>query len=277
LLEKNHGLWYEIPMVFKSIILGIIQGLTEFLPVSSSGHLVLFEHFLGFEQPGILFEVLLHFATLIAIFIVFWKRISRIVASVFRRWSLKDENFVMLLYLSLASVPAALVGIFLKHSIETLFSNTYVVAIMLLVTGSILFSTRFVKRTGTRTHNPVSSVVIGITQACAIIPGISRSGATISAGLWSGISREAAAEFSFILAIPAICGALLLHIRELGLVAHEGMLVVYLAGGLAAFLAGYASLVVLLRIVKRGKLHHFAYYCWAAGIASIALGIFLLK
>jgi undecaprenyl-diphosphatase len=264
-------------MVLKSILLGIIQGLTEFLPISSSGHLVLFEQFMGFEQPGILYEVLLHCATLVAIIIIFAKRIGRIIASLFRPWSLQDENFRMLAYIVLASVPAALVGIFLKRYIERLFSNVYLVAVMLLVTGGVLFSTRFVRTKPDGKPSVLSSIIIGLGQAFAILPGVSRSGTTIAAGLWSGLSREGAAEFSFILAIPAILGATILQLKELGQAANAGMLGVYLSGALAAFVSGFAALMVLIRIVKRGRLHYFAYYCWIAAFVAVVLKIFLLQ
>jgi undecaprenyl-diphosphatase len=264
-------------MVLKSILLGIVQGLTEFLPVSSSGHLVLFEEFMDFKQPGILFEVLLHFATLIAIIVVFAKRIGKIIASIFRRWSLQDEHFRMFLYLLLASIPAALVGIFLKRYIEMLFTNVYLVGIMLLVTGGILFSTRFIAMKVDRTHSVFSSIVIGIAQAFAVIPGISRSGTTIAAGLWSGLSKEGATEFSFILAIPAMVGAMVLQLSELGKAVHLGMIGIFLLGGLAAFVTGFIALITLIRIVKKGKLHHFAYYCWITGAAALVVKIFLLK
>ncbi len=264
-------------MVLKSILLGIIQGLTEFLPISSSGHLVLFEQLVGFEQPGILFEVLLHFATLIAIIVVFAKRIGKIIASVFRRWSLRDENFRMFLYLLLASVPAALVGILLKRYIEMLFANVYLVAIMLLVTGGILFSTRFIKLKPGRKHTAASSIIVGMAQACAILPGISRSGATISAGLWFGLSKDAATEFSFILAIPAMLGAMILHIQALGQTVQQGMLGIYLIGALSALITGFVALLLLIRIVRKGRLHHFAYYCWIAGIVTVTVKIFLIK
>lgn len=264
-------------MVLKSILLGIIQGLTEFLPISSSGHLVLFEQFVGFEQPGILFEVLLHFATLIAIIVVFAKRIGKIIASVFRRRSLRDENFRMFLFLLLASVPAALVGVLLKRYIEMLFANVYLVAIMLLVTGGILFSTRFIKLKPGKKHTVASSIIVGMAQACAILPGISRSGTTISAGLWFGLSKEAATEFSFILAIPAMLGAMILHIGALGQTAQQGMLGIYLIGALAALITGFAALVVLIRIVRKGRLHQFAYYCWIVGIATVTVKIFFIK
>lgn len=264
-------------MVLKSILLGIIQGLTEFLPISSSGHLVIFKQFMGFEQPGILFEVLLHFATLIAIVIVFSKRIGRIIASIFKRWSLSDENFRMFLFLLLASVPAALVGIFLKRYIETLFTNVYLVAIMLLITGGVLFSSQFTPAKEGRKHSVVSSIIIGIAQACAILPGISRSGSTIVAGLWSGLKKEAAMEFSFILAIPAMLGAMVMQIGEVGDAVHQGMIGIFLLGALAAFITGFIALVVLIRIVKRGQLHHFAYYCWIVGAASMVVKIFFLK
>ena len=269
-------------MVFKSFILGIIQGLTEFLPISSSGHLVLIENYIGFKSPGILFEVLLHFATLVAIVIVFAKRIGKIIKSIFtsririkgKNWIVKDENLALFFYLLWASIPAAIVGIFLKSGIEKLFSKPLVVSIMLLVTGCLLFSTRFIKIKKKRKHNGFSATLIGIAQAFAIIPGISRSGTTISAGLWTGISREASAEFSFILVIPAILGAMVLEIKELTLSIEHGIINIYLVGALAAFITGLCSLLILLRIVKKGRLHFFSYYCWLVGISTLVLKLF---
>jgi len=281
-LKKNPQYVNKRIMVFKSIILGIIQGLTEFLPISSSGHLVLVENYIGFKSPGILFEVLLHFATLVAIVIVFAKRIGKIIKSIFtsririkgKNWIVKDENLALFFYLLWASIPAAIVGIFLKSGIEKLFSNPLVVSIMFLVTGCLLFSTRFIKIKKKHKHNDFSATLIGIAQAFAIIPGISRSGATISAGLWTGISREASAEFSFILVIPAILGAMVLEIKELTLSIEHGLINIYLVGALAAFITGLCSLLFLLRIVKKGRLHYFSYYCWLVGIATLVLKLF---
>jgi len=281
-LKKNPQYVNKRIMVFKSIILGIVQGLTEFLPISSSGHLVLVENYIGFKSPGILFEVLLHFATLVAIVIVFAKRIGKIIKSIFtsririkgKNWIVKDENLALFFYLLWASIPAAIVGIFLKSGIEKLFSNPLVVSIMFLVTGCLLFSTRFIKIKKKHKHNGFSATLIGIAQAFAIIPGISRSGATISAGLWTGISREASAEFSFILVIPAILGAMVLEIKELTLSIEHGLINIYLVGALAAFITGLCSLLFLLRIVKKGRLHYFSYYCWLVGIATLVLKLF---
>lgn len=269
-------------MVLKSIILGIIQGLTEFLPVSSSGHLVLVADYIGFESPGILFEILLHFATLIAIVIIFAKRIGKIIKALFtsriqikgKNWIVKDENLTLFFLLLWASIPSALVGFFLKSYIEKLFSNPLVVSIMLIVTGSFLFSTRFIKGKKRNKHNEISATLIGFAQAFAIIPGISRSGATITAGLWSGLSREASAEFSFILVIPAILGAMVLEIKELTQSIQHGLITVYLLGALAALITGLLSLIILLKLVKHGKLHYFSYYCWLVGIATLIVSFY---
>jgi len=266
-------------MILCAIILGIIQGLTEFLPISSSGHLVLFKDFLGFESPGILFEVFLHFATLIAIVIVFAKRIGKIIKAVFisririkgKHWVVKDENLALFFYLLWACIPSALIGIFFKSSIENLFSNPVFVSIMLLVTGSFLYSTRFIRCKKKHKHNGLSSTMIGIAQAFSIIPGISRSGATIAAGLWGGLSKEASVEFSFILVIPAILGAMILELKELSMAIAAGSLIIYIAGGLAAFVVGLVSLILLLKIVKNGKLHYFSYYCWLVGIITLLM------
>jgi undecaprenyl-diphosphatase len=272
-------------MILKSIILGIIQGVTEFLPISSSGHLVIFQEYLGFESPGILFEVLLHFATLIAIVIVFAKRIGKIIKSVFTariqmkegHWVVPNENLRMFFFLIWASIPSALVGIFLKTHIERLFTRPWIVSIMLLVLGGILFSTKFVKKKKKKRLGGFSSTIIGIAQAFAIIPGISRSGATISAGLWTGLSREGSAEFSFILVIPAILGAMILEVRDLFKSVQEGLILVYVFGGIAAFVTGLVSLILLMKVVKKGKLYFFSYYCWVAGIATIIVNILYYK
>ena len=271
-------------MIFKSIILGILQGLTEFLPISSSGHLVLAKQLIGFESSGILFEVLLHFATLVAIVLVFMKRIGKIIKSVFtsriqikgKHWVVKDENLALFFYLMWASIPSAIVGFFLKSRIEKLFSNPLFVSIMLIVTGFVLFSTRFIKKKKKEKHNGISSTMIGFAQAFAIIPGISRSGTTISCGLWAGLSREASVEFSFILVIPAIFGAMLLEIKELAQSVQIGIINIYIPGAIAAFITGMFSLILLLRIVKKGRLHFFSYYCWLVGIATLILNLFYL-
>jgi len=268
-------------MILKSIILGIVQGLTEFIPVSSSGHLVLLEHFLGFKKVGIFFEVLLHFSTVVAILVVFSRRVGKIIKAVFTsrirmkggHWIVSDKNLELFFYLLWASIPAAIVGIFLKSKIEKLFSSPVLVSVMLLLTGVVLFSTRFIKIKKFRKHNAVSSTLIGIAQAFAIIPGISRSGATISAGLWGSISREDSAEFSFILVIPAILGAMVIETKEAAVSIQEGLIGIYLAGAIAAFIFGLISLIVLLKIVKKGKLHFFAYYCWLVGAATLVLSL----
>ncbi len=270
-------------MILKSIILGVLQGLTEFLPISSSGHLMLVKDFIGFKSPGILFEVFLHFATLIAIFIVFAKRIWKILKSVFtaririegKHWVVKDENLALFFYLLWASIPSAIVGLLLKSSIEKFFSNTLFISIMLLVTGSILFSTRFIKIQKRSEHNGLSATLIGVAQAFAIIPGISRSGATISAGLWAGLSKEASVEFSFILVIPAILGAMILELKELSLTIHQGLISIYIVGALTAFITGLCALLFLLRIIKKGKLHYFSYYCWLVGVITLILELWI--
>ncbi|TET22250.1 MAG: undecaprenyl-diphosphate phosphatase, partial [Candidatus Cloacimonadota bacterium] len=182
-LKKNRHCGIKRTMVLKSIILGIIQGLTEFLPVSSSGHLVIVKNLMGFKSPGVFFEVLLHFATLLAIIVVFAKRIGKIIKSLFSarirmkngHWIVTDKNLRFFFYLLWASIPSALVGIFLKSNIEKLFSQPLFVSIMLLITGCVLFSLRFVRSEKLHEHNALSSTMIGIAQVFSILPGISRS------------------------------------------------------------------------------------------------------
>lgn len=280
-LKKNKHCAIKRAMVLKSIILGIIQGLTEFLPVSSSGHLVIVKNLIGFKSPGVFFEILLHFATLLAIIIVFAKRIGKIIKSLFSarirmkngHWIVTDKNLRFFFYLLWASIPSALVGIFLKSNIEKLFSQPLFVSIMLLITGCVLFSLRFVRSEKLHEHNALSSTMIGITQAFSILPGISRSGVTISAGLWSGLSREEAAEFSFILVIPAILGALFLEKEQFTQIVPKDFFI-YLIGAMAAFIIGLISLIILLKVIKKGRLYFFSYYCWLIGFATLFLYFF---
>ncbi|MBN1433555.1 undecaprenyl-diphosphate phosphatase, partial [Candidatus Fermentibacterales bacterium] len=213
--------------------LGALQGLTEFLPVSSSGHLVLGRAMLGIPPGGVTFEVVVHLGTMAAILMVFGRDLLSLLSGAAR---LEATSLRMLGVLAAASVPAALAGLLLRSSIEGLFGSPVLVSVMLLVTGTLLWITRFAPRADVPiapradvpapgpAHGECSpgfsrGLAIGVAQAVAIIPGISRSGATIAAGLMVGVERRAAAEFSFLLAIPAIAGAALLDLPESDLLA----------------------------------------------------------
>jgi len=250
-----------------AILLGILQGLTEFLPVSSSGHLVLAQELLGVNQPGVAFELLAHLGTLGAVLVYFRAAIWRLGKAVFGVGSRTDR--FMVLWLVIGTVPAGLVGFLLEDFFEGAFSSPLATSAMLLVTALILLATRFV-RYGQRPVAWHSALAMGVGQALAIMPGISRSGTTIAAGLFAGVRPAQAAEFSFLLAIPAIGGAILLKADEL---IHVGSAAAgpYLVGAVLSFLFGLVAVYLVLSTIRRGKFDYFAYYCFAAG----ALGLYL--
>ena len=254
---------------FDAILLGILQGLTEFLPVSSSGHLVLAQAILGVKQSGVSFEIMVHFGTLLAVLVYFRSQIGGLIRSVFDP-SRKDDR-ALIGYLLLGTIPAAVVGLFFKDEIEAAFSRPLITSVMLALTGLILLSTRFYKR-GNGTVGVVTAVVIGVAQSLALLPGISRSGITIAAGMAAGVRPSRAAEFSFLLAIPAIGGAVVLSFGEL-LTIDTSLAGPYLVGTLLSFLLGLVAVHLLMAFVRRGRLYLFAYFCFAA--AAVGLYLFL--
>ncbi len=259
---------------FEAILLGIVQGATEFLPVSSSGHLVLAQHLLGdFEQPGVLFDVLLHLGTVVAVVIYFWRDLTGLISSLWRRDETAAQQRFMVGLLIAGSVPTAVIGLLFKDFFISLFERPVIVCIMLLVTGSLLWLAERLRNRGqARTQmSLVDAIVVGTVQGCAIIPGISRSGSTIAVLLMRGIDGETAARFSFLLALPAVCGAALLSVRDLDAVGTATVMP-YLAGTLAALVTGLLCIHLLMGVVRRRRLHWFALYCWFAG----GLGLFFL-
>ncbi len=260
--------------LLKSIILGIIQGLTEFLPVSSSGHLVIAEHFMRFDKPDMSFDVLLHFGTLLAILLYFRTDIFALLKSLnpSAKGEAVSDNRRVLLYLFIGTIPIGLVGVLLKDPIEALFSNPMVAAIMLFFTGAIVLVSDIVRSRGLEMGKMgvLRGVLIGIGQALAIVPGISRSGMTISTGLFVGLKRDDAARYAFLLAIPAILGATVLDIGSLANI-ESHYLVRYIAGTVAAFISGYLVISLLLAMVRKQKMKYFSFYCWFVAIATIIL------
>ncbi len=268
---------------FQAIILGIVQGLTEFLPVSSSGHLVLFQHLFGLEGEILVFDILLHFATLLAVIVVFRHKIAELLLgaitdigqrspgeSVVSAAS-QSKNIRYIMAIVIGTVPAVVLGLSFKDLFESLFSSIFPVLIALTVTGLILLAT-FFRRPGDKDVGVGNGFLIGMAQACAIIPGISRSGSTISAALFLGVRRSDAGEFSFLLSLPAICGAVLLavlDIAECGI--DTASLGPWIAGMIAAFLSGYVSLMLLMAVVRRGKIGWFGFYCLALVAAVFIL------
>jgi len=250
-----------------AIILGALQGLTEFLPVSSSGHLVLSEHLLGIKQPGVAFEVLLHLGTLLSVLIYFRRPVLDLVRSLFTPSMIGERR--MLLYLFIGTIPAGLVGFLFDDVIEAAFSSPLVTSFFLILTGVILLLTSL-PRTSGRELSPTRAIVIGVGQALAIFPGISRSGTTIAFGLFAGIKPAKAAEFSFLLAVPAIAGAAVLKSGEL-LSLNAGRLWQYLSGGAVSFVTGLVAVYLVLEAIRRGRFVYFAYYCFAVGLIGLYL------
>ena len=258
----------------KAILLGIIQGATEFLPVSSSGHLVLGSHILGFKEQGLIFDVMLHLGTLASVLIVFRKEIREMVAAPFK-WltGTRDEStehFLLWdLYVIVATVPAVIIGLGFKDSLEKMFTSTLVVCLMLIVTGTLMILTRYLSDRGNRI-NGGRSLLIGCAQACAIIPGLSRSGSTIFAGMLLGVNRETVARFSFIMSIPAILGAAVLHFKDV--LAHPpstDVLINLAAGTMASAFTGYFAIILLLDVIKKNRLPWFGYYCLAVAFVGL--------
>jgi len=248
---------------WEALILGLVQGLTEFLPVSSSGHLVLSQHLLGIDAPGVGFEVFAHLGTLGAILLHYRRDVLALAGSVLR--GRRDGNSRLFLLLVLASVPLALVGIFFAEDVEAVFDSPRAAGVFLMVTGAALLGTRLLPRREGE-PGPRSALVVGAAEALAALPGISRSGATIAAGLAAGVGRERAARFSFLLAIPALVGASALEVAR-GVPLHS--LGPWLTGAAVAFASGYLALRWLLRVVRRGRLDRFGWYCLAVGLVAV--------
>ncbi len=252
--------------LIKAIFLGALQGLTEFLPVSSSGHLVLGSELLNFQEQGLAFDVFLHLGTLISVCIVFRKELAAMVSAPFAviRGSADEElkrYFLWDIYVVVATLPAVGAGLFLKDSIEGIFTNILLVYCMLFVTGIIMTVTPYIKERKVSLNCP-RALLIGCAQAMAIFPGLSRSGSTIFTGMLLGVNRETVARFSFIMSIPAILGAVVLQSSDLlQNPPDSGSLVVIVAGTIASAIAGYFAIVLLLNVIRRNKLQYFGYYC----------------
>lgn len=277
--------------IIQAIILGIVQGLTEFLPISSSAHLVLVPKLIGVTYPNpsaaVAFDTLLHLGTLVAVIGYFWKDILSLIKAfissimdIFRgkfKQELKEDSFKKLTWLLVVgTIPAGLAGVLFEKQFDALFSSVVAVGFFLLITGILLWAAERVK-TGHKEVKEFSfknALVIGIFQALAIAPGISRSGATISAGLFSGLDRTLAARYSFLLSIPAILGAAAVQIKDIH-VGFEANTAAIIAGFIAAVIFGYLAIAFLLRIIVRDKsLMIFAYYCWIVGIVTLILSFY---
>jgi len=256
---------------FDAVLLGVLQGLTEFLPVSSSGHLVIARSLLGgFNAPGVLFEVSAHAGTLAAVFVVFRADVARLLRALAPGGDADARRLIALILA--ATVPAGLVGVLFKDAIHELFNSAHLAALMLLVTGAMLW----IADVAGRAHVEMGrmgfarAVGVGVAQALALVPGISRSGSTIAAGKLLGMRGMDAARFSFLISIPAILGAVVLE--GAGATGIEaGALGVCLAGAGAAFVSGLLALKLLLLVVRSNNFKYFALYCWIVGLSVIVL------
>lgn len=260
----------------EALILGIIQGLTEFLPVSSSGHLELAKALLGDDsvpEESLLFTVVLHFATALATIVVYRNEIAQIFRGLFKFQN--NDEFQFSLKIVISMIPAALVGVFFEDEIESLFGqNVLLVGLMLLVTGILLLFANNAKY-GEKGVNKSSALIIGLAQAIAILPGISRSGATISTSILLGVSREKAARFSFLMVVPLIFGKMAKDILDGALTQELTHPIPLAVGFIGAFLTGLWACAWMIDIVKRSNLNYFALYCFLIGIVSILSAFFI--
>lgn len=258
----------------QSIILGIFQGLAEFLPISSSGHLVILNHFMGIKEVSVFFNISVHMGTLAAIFIVFRDDIYRIVLSMLSVFKtekdIDTQNNIKLGWLIIVgSIPTAIIGLFFSKYADKLFSTIELTGGMLIVTGLIVGLSYFIKeRSESDTFSFKTAIVIGISQGMAIIPGISRSGTTIVTGQLMGVKRELAGKYSFLLSIPAIMGAEILEFFKGGF-SLDMFTTEVIVGSLVSFVTGYFVLKYFMIIIKKGKFYLFSPYCLFAGLTVL--------
>ena len=270
-----------------AIVMGLIQGIAEFLPISSSGHLAIFQNFFGMsdiEHDYMLFDVLLHLGTLIAVFVAYWGDIVTLAKEFFTMVHLRrlpagqHPDYParrMIVMLIIATLPLFLV-LPVKDHVELLYTNTFFVGGALIVTGLILFFSDRMRR-GTKTERNATildAIIVGFGQALAVVPGISRSGTTISVGMARKFDREYAVRFSFLLSIPAVLGANILSLADaLKSDTDWSLLPMYLVGVVVAAVSGYLAIRLLRYIAKKGSFGWFSYYCWGAGLVTLALSL----
>lgn len=258
----------------EAIILGFVQGLTEFLPVSSSGHLTIGKEILGIESSNLTFEVVVHAATVSSTIVVFWKEIVALIAGFFK-FKMNEET-QYLLKIGVSMIPVFIIGMFFKEHVEALFgSGLLVVGISLLITATLLMLTGIIKP---KEHKITyrNALVIGIAQAVAVLPGLSRSGATISTGMMLGVKKEDVARFSFLMVLIPVLGEAFLELisGEFSTAAAGMNTMPLLLGFISAFISGLFACKFMISIVKRAKLKYFAIYCALAGLFCLASLLF---
>lgn len=265
--------WWE------ALILGLLQGLTEFLPVSSSGHLVLGQYVLGLNPGGITFEVFVHFGTVLSILTVYWRRVSIMGRAVWTvllypaDWPARyrgRDPFRMAVWILITLIPTGLVYVLLGDRIEQTFEHPHFAAGMLLVTGGLLLLTRL-RRHPDGDLSLFKAFMVGVAQSAAMLPGISRSGATICAAIYQNVRPERATDFSFLMLLPVVLGATLLKGIDLLRMPEALDVIPLVVGTVAAYMSGVLAIKLLLQIVQRGQLEYFAYYCFLVGLLGLWL------
>ena len=265
---------------FEALILGIVQGLTEYLPVSSSGHLAIGATLFGMNgEENLTFTVAVHVATVLSTCVILWKEIVWLFSDLFKfKWN-EGTKYVVNILISM--IPVAIVGFCFKDKVEAIFgSGLLVVGICLMVTALLLAFSYYAKPRQRENISPLHAFIIGIAQALAVLPGLSRSGSTIATGLLLGNKKERLAQFSFLMVIPPILGEALLDVKEMAEVGVSNAMaglspVALLVGFLAAFVSGCLACKWMIDIVKKGKLIWFAIYCTVVGIAAIVMNFCL--
>lgn len=266
----------------QAIILGIFQGVTEFLPISSSGHLVLLQNFFGIKEGNLFFTEMLHFGTLISILIVYFNDIINIIIEFLKMIGegIKNKNFKikngyqkLALLIIIGSIPTAIIGFLFEDFFKTLYSSSLLpIGMAFIITGFLLWiaNKKPYENKNVKNMSFLDSIIIGLFQGIAIIPGISRSGSTIVAGLLRGLDRSLATEFSFLLALPAIFGAGLFGIIDVVKTGSEvAFTIPLLAGVLLSAIVGVFAIKFLISMLKKDKLHYFSYYLWIVGLITI--------
>ena len=270
-----------------SAVLGFVQGVAEFLPISSSGHLTLLQHFFGMEEVDNLFNILLHFATLLAVCVYYFQDVAEMVVEFFRGIAAlfsrtpsrgrPPEARRLVLLIIVATLPLFAVML-IQDAVESIGNYPAAVSVMLLVTGCILFLSDRMGggRKTARNATLRDALLVGVAQGFATVPGLSRSGTTISAGMALGFDRKFAVRFSFLMSLPAVLGATILKVKDAlsdPASLPEGMLPKYLLGMVIAGVVGYFSIRLVNLLADKGRFGAFAYYCWAAGLLTLVLNI----
>ena len=275
-LQSSHG--KQLMDLPSSIFLGVIQGLTEFLPISSSGHLVLFQNLLGYKEPALLFDVSLHLGTLAAVCLYFHTDLKNMAAESWAfasqlcggRQSVRDLEHnayaSLTLWVLIGTVPTGLIGVFFRTPLERLFASLNAVGVMLLCTGTLLAAVKLIPAQYNRRSRVglLAALAVGVAQGFAIAPGLSRSGATIVCGMFFKLQRDLAARFSFLLSVPAILGAMMVQLGDLD--GARINLLSWALGFLTSVVVGLLALKILMTIIHKGRLYYFAPYCWILGL-----------